>query len=422
MSTDNQTSSRKTGGFGLLIRRLLPIIVLVGAVGGVMAMGALKPQPEEKAAVVKAAPVLVASPVKQDVRLSVRTQGEVTPRTVISLVPQISGKITSVARSFLEGGAFQKGDVLIQIEQREYALRVTQARATVAQMRTRLVSEQAEAEVAKRESGALGIGADSALALREPQLAEAQAMLASAEAALEEAKLQLERTSIRAPFDGRVREKLVDIGEYVTPGSRLGEIFSVQIADVKIPLTDDELGQLGLDIGYAQTATAPGPAVTLSASVAGKPHQWQGRLARTDSGYDPETRVLFAYVEVEDPYGAGSDNGTPLAAGLFVTAEIEGRPVDGGMVVPRSALRGTDRVFIAKEDNTLEIRTVSVASSDRTRAILTSGLTGTEKVITSPVRGAADGMKVEVVDNSRVTSADAGETSEATQATPVTSN
>ena len=109
--------------------------------------------------------------------------------------------------------------------------------------------------------------------------------------------------------------------------------------------------------------------------------------------------MLFAFVEVLDPYGAGSDNGTPLASGLFVTAEIDGREIDTAVFIPRTGLRGTDRVYVAREDETMEVRTVTVAYSDRERAIITAGLEPGENVITSPVRGAADGMKIQAVDS-----------------------
>ncbi|MCI5047333.1 MAG: efflux RND transporter periplasmic adaptor subunit [Aquisalinus sp.] len=401
---DGQTTpAPKKRDIGLLIRRLLvgglPLFVIVAGILGLAGMSALKPTPEEKEEVIKAPPVLVAAAQEEVARLSVVTQGEVRPRTEIKLVPQVSGKITYVSPSFIEGGAFEKGDELLRIEPEEYRLRVVQARANVAQARTRLRSEEAEAEVARREADELGLDtATSPLALREPQLAEARAMIDSAEAALGEAELQLARTSIRAPFSGRVRRKNVDIGQYITPGMELGDIFSVQVMQVALPLTDAELGQLGLQVGFIETAENKGPAVTLEALVSGRPHQWTGRIVRTDSGYDPQTRVLFAYAEVEDPYGAGSDEGTPMASGLFVSARIEGRVLEDAVVVPRTALRGEAEVYVVTPEEELEIRPVAVASSDRDRVVLSGGLEAGEQVVTSPVRGAANGMKVDIVD------------------------
>ena len=392
---------------GLAVKRILvfilPVLLILLAVAGTMIMGALVPDPEEKESEITAAPVLVAEAFSEDTRLSISTQGEVRPRTEISIVPQVSGKIAFISPTFLEGGAFKQGDLLLQVEQREYQLRVVQARANVARSQTKLTSEKAEAEIAKRDWQEMGREATeiSALALREPQLAEARAALASANAALGEAQLNLDRSSIRAPFDGRVRTKKVDFGQYITPGSNLGEIYAVQIMDVPLSLTDDELGQLGLDIGFIETETNRGPEAILTARVAGRERLWRGRVARTDSGYDAKTRTLFAYVEVIDPYGAGAANGAPLAPGLFVNAQIMGKSIASSVIIPRTALRGNDQVYIAKSDDTMEIRKVTVASSDRKRAVITDGLKVGEKVVTSPVRGAGDGMKIAIVDRAK---------------------
>ncbi|MEM9617766.1 MAG: efflux RND transporter periplasmic adaptor subunit [Pseudomonadota bacterium] len=391
---------KKPKDIGLAVKRLvvfaLPAVVLVGAIGANMAMSIFSPKPEEKEEVIKATPVVVAEAQAERVRLSVSAQGEARPRTQINLTSQVSGKINYVSPQFIEGGAFEEGDVLVRIEPAEFEFRVVQARANVAQARNRFASEEAEARIARKDWEELGQGEGSALALREPQMAEAEAALASARAILREAELQLERTTIRAPFKGRVQTQLANLGQFVRPGDNLGEIFSSDVMEVALPLTDSELGELGLTIGFRKDANNPGPDVVLTALVAGEPRIWRGRIAHTDSGYDRQTRVLFAYAEVDDPYGAGADNGAPLAAGLFVTAEIQGREIDNSVVVPRAALRGNDQVFVARDDDTLEIRKVAVASSDRNRAILIGGVEPGERVITSPVRGAADGIELAV--------------------------
>jgi RND family efflux transporter MFP subunit len=379
-----------------LLKFFLPLLVLILAAFLFMQMGKLKPTPETKSEAPRAAPVVTAIARQQNVTLSVQTQGEVRPRTEINLAAQVGGKIASVSPSFLDGGQFKKGQVLIRIESADYDLRVTQAQANVAQAETVLTRELSEADIARQDWEDLGDGAASALTLRQPQVAEARARLAANMAALDEAKLQQKRTIIRAPFNGRVREKLVSAGEYITPGQQLGRIYAINIMDVKLPLTDLDLAKIGLGIGFNQSADTPGPEVILSATVAGEPQEWRGVITRTDSGYDSSTRVLFAYAEVADPYGEGANNGTPLASGLFVNARIVGRSVENSVVVPRNALRGTDTIYIANDDNTLSIRPVRVASSERDQVVIVNGLSPGEAVITSPVRSVAEGMRIEI--------------------------
>jgi len=229
-------------------------------------------------------------------------------------------------------------------------------------------------------------------------MAEARARLASAQAGLGEAKLQQSRTVVYAPFDGRVRERSVSIGDTINAGQNIGRVYAIDIAEVKLPLTDTDMARLGLGIGFTASKAKPGPEATLSAVVAGELHTWQGRISRVSSSYDTATRVLFAYAEVKDPYGKGSDNGVPLASGLFVNVGIEGREVVDSIIVPRTALRGSDTIYIANDNKTLSLRTVKVASSSREMVVISSGLSSGERVITSPIRGVADGMKIELAD------------------------
>ena len=371
------------------------------AVVGFATMAAMKPKPEEKEDVVKALPVITAKAVSENVTLKVTAQGEVQPRQQINIVPQVGGKIAYMSPKFIEGGRFEKGDLLIRIESAEYDLRVVQANANVAQAETVVTREKSESEIALRDWQELGRqGQPSALTLRQPQMAEAAARLEAARAQLEEAELQQRRTAIYAPFSGRVTDRFVDQGEFVNAGTKLGEIYSTAVMDVRLPLTNEDLARADLKLGFIASKDNPGIPVTLNANVAGDYASWTGNIVRTDSRFDPDTRVLFAYAEVRDPFGKGASDGIPLAPGLFVTAQIKGEAIDNSVVIPRSALRGKDQVFVAQTDGTLTIKTVEVASSDRDKAVITDGLYAGTSVITSPIRGAAEGMKIEEVERS----------------------
>ena len=397
------------------LKFILPLIVLGAAVAGVMFMGKMKPKAETKSEPPSATPVVTAFAKSRSVELSVTSQGEVRPRTEIKLAAQVGGRVTWMAPGFLEGGRFKKGQVILRLESAEYDLRVTQADANVAQAQTVLTREISESDIARRDWEDLGEGKASALTLREPQMAEARARLASAQAGLGEAQLQQSRTVVYAPFTGRVREKSVSLGDTISAGQNIGRVYGVAIAEVKLPLTDVDMARLGLGIGFLSTKAKPGPDVVLSATVAGEPHTWRGRITRISSSYDPATRVLFAYAEVADPYGKGADNGVPLASGLFVNVTIAGREVVNSIIVPRTALRGSDTVYIANEDKTLSLRTVKVASSSREMVVISSGLTVGETVITSPIRGVAEGMKIELADFSGDDNAETASAEEAGQ-------
>lgn len=373
----------------------LPLLIIAGFVALFVVLNVTQPRPDREIPEPRPVAVFVAQAEQSSVQLEIQTQGEVTPLTEIALVAQVAGRIAYVNPSFVQGGFFEAGEVLVRLEDEDYRLAVTRAEALVAQRQQALVREQAEASLAAEEWQAIGRGEASALTLREPQMADARAQLAAAEAGLREARLALSRTRISAPFNGRVRQKLADLGQYVAPGTRIGEVFSTDTAQVRLPLTDSELGRAGIPVAFRAQDWDSAPRVTFSASLGGEWRQWEGRIVRTDSAIDPQTRTLNAIAEIMDPYGAAAEAaGAPLAIGLFVDARVPGRSLDNAITLPRAALRGADQVLVARPDGTLSVRTVNVIESRPDRVVVTGGVNNGEYVITSPLRGAADGMRV----------------------------
>jgi len=359
-----------------------------------------KPKPERQEVDIPVPAVHVVKAVSSDIQVNVDAQGSVTPQREIDLVPEIAGKIINVADGFLAGGFFKKGDVLIRIEPRDYKFAVTRAEAELASARQRLALEQAEGEQARRDWVQLGEeGEPTPLVLREPQLAEARAQMAAAQAQLDDARLDLERTVIRAPFAGRVRQKNVDIGQYVTPGSVLGRIYATDVVEVRLPLTDRQIGYLGLP--HSPHLDIPPVEVTLKARFAGEYHEWPARIYRTEGAIDPRSRVLYAVAEVEDPFGLnGQDKDrAPLSVGLFVEADIKGKAYKNVFALPRQALKEQNQLIIVKDDNTLEFRTVTVLQSNATAAYIRDGLREGERVMSSTLENPVDGMTVQVLED-----------------------
>ena len=248
------TIDEQTGGSGLvrkIFAVLIPIAIFAGFLLLVFAAKKMEKKPEVKKRTRPVFAVMATAAVSDKVQLSVKAQGESRPRTEIDLVPEVAGKIIYVSPKFLSGGLFSKGDVLYRIDQADYNVGVIRAEASVARAQQVLTREEAEGAIAAQDWEDLGEGREaSALTLREPQLLEARAGLQSAQADLENAQLRLARTEVRAPFNGRVREKSAGLGQYVNPGSRLGRIFSTDIAEVRVALTDADLTKLDLPVAY----------------------------------------------------------------------------------------------------------------------------------------------------------------------------
>jgi RND family efflux transporter MFP subunit len=378
------------------LKVVLPLVVVV--VGAIVAAAMIrsKKDPEIRETEVPVPAVRVQRVELRDVQLTVHSQGTVSPRTESVLVPEVAGRVTWVAPSFASGGFFEKDEVLLKIDAHDYRQAVVQAGASVAQAELRLERERAEADVARAEWSDLGEGDASPLTLREPQLAEAEAAVEAARAVLQRAERDLARTELRAPYTGRVRDKVVDVGQFVAPGNALARVYAVDYAEIRLPLPDDDLAFIDLPLDYrGESDRGAGPRVVLRARFAGKTHAWKGRIVRTEGEIDARSRMIHAVARVNDPYARGDDpDRPPLVAGLYVDAEIEGRRVSNVAVLPRSAVRGDNQVLIVSEDERLHFRTVEILRQARNEVIVASGLAEGERVCLSPLAVVTDGMRV----------------------------
>jgi RND family efflux transporter MFP subunit len=383
------------------MKLLLPLaIVLLGAAAATSMIMSRK-APDTHVREIKPPLVRTLQVKLEDVRLTVRSQGTVSPRTQSTLVPEVSGPLIFVDRAFAAGGFFESGTVLLKVDPHHYRQALVQARAAVAQTELRLAQEEAEGEVAREEWEDLGEGEVSPLTLREPQIAEARAAVEAARSAVLTAERNLDRTMIRAPYDGRVRSKHVDLGQYVTPGTQLASIYAVDFAEVRLPLPDADLAFVDLPLVYrGDEGEESRPAVTLRSEFAGQLFEWHGRIQRTEGEIDPRSRMVHVVAVVADPYGRGENpDRPPLAAGMYVEAHIVGREVADVAIVPRTAIRNRNQVLIVDDDDRLRFRDVDVLRHEDGSTLIASGLMPGERVLLSNLTTVTDGMRVRLEDD-----------------------
>jgi len=385
-----------------LLKVVLPLLVLGGAAAVASALIAAKEEPKPRPPEDRRPLVNVIAASKSDVRFEVSVYGTARPRTEIVVAPQVSGRVDHVSPTLREGGFFPKGEVLIRIDDRDYRLAVTQAKAVVAQANARLDREKAEAGIAKREWERFGKGEANPLVLRKPQLAEARAFVASAEAQLAAANLALERTVIAAPYAGRVRARNVDLGQFVAVGTPVATIYATAFAEVRLAIPNDQVAFIDLPLSYSlahpdtEAEGGAGPEVSLIAVFGGREVEWKGRIVRTAAELDPRTRVIYTLVRVRDPYGLDSEVRAPLLIGTYVRGVIPGREAKGVFVLPAGAVVGQDRVLVVDGENRLRFRTVTVLRRQADDVIVSAGLTEGDRISVTPVELAVDGMKVRV--------------------------
>lgn len=334
---------------------------------------------------------------RQDYQVIVHTRGTVRPRTESTLIPQVSGRIVSVAPAFRAGGFFEEGDELLSIDSSDYETSLVVSEAALARARLLLAEEEARADQARKDWEKLGDGGrPTALVLREPQLIEARASLASAQARMDEAHRNLSRTRITAPYAGRVLEQRVDFGQFVSTGTVLARIYAVDFAEIRLPLTDRQLAFVNLPELYRGEATygQGGPKVTLKADLGGRKYSWEGRIVRSEGAIDSRSRQLFVVAQVEDPYGRSVEDRPPLKVGLFVEAQIEGKLLHDVVVIPRTLLKENSYVLVIDDQSKLRRRPVEILWRDTKNIVVSEGLISGEILCLTQVPYAVDGMEV----------------------------
>ena len=369
---------------------ILPVIIILGAGLGSIALVISAPVVPQTQQASPPASVRVLSVQPRSLRLRVPSQGVVEPLILADLIPEVSGKITWISPALVPGGSFEAGEVLLRIDEEDY-------RSTVRRRQAALSRAAAEEELAHQEFGRQQelvnkkLTSESILdnALRVHRIAEAN--LTDARLALNEALRALKRTRLEAPFAGLVGRETVDLGQFVSRGQKVAQLYGRQFVEVRLPLADRQLAYLDIPPGASGELPVAGrPKVTLSAHFAGREHRWQGEIVRMEAELDAHTRMAHLVARV----GNDLQDSLPVPIGLFVKADIEGREVGNLVVLPRAALRDNEQVLVVDEENRLQHRQVSLFRFEQEEVLIDAGLEEGELVCVSPLRTVVAGMPV----------------------------
>lgn len=372
-----------------MIRKFVaPLLVTLGfaLAASALMMTSLRVEPAIPEAIPKVVKVINVQ--LEKIRLTVRSQGTIAPRTESELVPEVSGRVLAVSPALAAGGHFKKGDVLLRIDDADYRTALSRARSSV--QRT-----EAELELAQFEHGRQKSLQDRKLASRSQfeqaarTLKVASAAHADAVTAAKQAERDLWRTELQAPFDGRVRSERADVGQFIQRGTSIGTLYASDTVEVRLPVADRQLAFLNIPFGYQGDIDAPdAPKVILKAEFAGEKLSWEGTIVRTEAEIDAQSRMVNVVAQVR------TMNDPQLTVGLFVSAEIQGREVDNVIVLPRSALRGNDRVLVVDEEDRLYHRDITPLRLYEDKVIVQAGLVTGERVCISQIQTVIDGMRV----------------------------
>lgn len=343
---------------------------------------------------------------KEVYRTAETSQGEVASPTEIDLTTEVRGKLVEVSPALVSGGFFKAGETLARIDSSDYEAAVQRAKAEVARAQVAKITQEAEAAVALQEWQSLGEnrGEPSDLLLRKPQLAEADANLQAAMANLKKAEKDLERTVLTAPFNGRVRQKYADVGQFLRDADRVARIYSVEAAEVRLPLPIEKTRFLDLPLDYTNADLKTEHPVQLSATFGGQEFTWEARLDRVEGEVDPRTRMIYLVARVDQPYALdpAHPNRPPLAVGMFVNARILGQEIQNAVEAPRQVMHDRDTVLVVtpsdkeKQYHQINIRPVEVIQRNESTIVIRDGLNTGEKICISPLSIVTEGMLVRV--------------------------
>jgi len=374
------------------IKAIITIAVLLAAVAAAAGIIMSRPMPEQLTVSETTSAIRAMTVVKESLRLKIRSEGTVTPKTQTNVIPEIKGRVTWISPNLVVGGYFQAGDLLVTIDAADYEARTGLAQA-------QLLRAEAELEHKRFELQRLqtlikdNLVSQSNLenAARAHKIAKANVI--ESKINLAQAERDLSRTKITAPFEGMVRSESIDIGQFVQQGAPIASIYASDAIEVRLPIVNAQLAYLdpaNLQRGELDPATAP--MIRLTARYAGTSFVWRGQLARTEGEIDAQSRMITAVARVRQDNQ--SPDVPPLQVGAFVAAEIEGQYLDDIVRLPRAALRPNSQVLIIDGDNRLRFRAVNVLRLENDFVLIDSGLESGEVVNLSPIQTVVDGMRV----------------------------
>ena len=402
-----------------VLKFILPIGIILLGVVLFRTVASMKPK-------VKKAPAAAVIPVVEVFELHSKSRkagvfatGVVRPEQEVTLLPELGGKVTYVAKQLTPGGRVKKGQVLIRIDAREYQLSLEQQQGMLRNSELQVELEQARAELAKHEWELIGEkGKAPDIVSRKSQQAAAEVTVRSNKSAIRRARLNLARTVIRAPFDATVVSERVDVGQVVAPSFQLAQLVGTQRMRVNVSLALGDLdliqipslnGEVGSSARIVQNLT---PSKTL---------ERKGQVVSLVERLDEQTRRAQVVVSVEDPFS--KEGGLPLMPGAYVDVTIEGSAFESVLEVPRATVYEGNVVWVVNKNRELERRELRPAWGEAESLFLVEGKGGLlagERVVFTRLAAPVVGMRVNTPDDVAAdTPADAGAVT--TEATPPTS-
>lgn len=319
-----------------------------------------------------------------DSKISLPSRGMLEPAQEAQLMSQVTGKVTYIADNFATGTDFKKGDILLKVEPAIAELELQRAKAQLSQARLAEMELKAnlEAKSSLRNRSDL-----SPLAQGTPQRELAETNTSTAEAAVKLAEKQLEQTTLRAPFDGRVMMRVVQLHEQLAPGAPIARIYTTNQYKVRLPVTQQQLAFIDLPDGKKR-----GSEVEIYDDINGL--KLKGHIIRSE-GHIAQNRLIYLIAQLDD---LTQEQQTRLLPGSLLDARISSRELANIIAIPGQALRANNTVWLL-DDGHLKTRPVEVLYRAKDQVYLRSGVAPGEKIIVSHIAAVTENMRLRDLDS-----------------------
>ena len=378
-----------------MIKKLKPLFILLGAFALsylLWFLGQVQPDPVEE---LPPPDVIIEILTPKDFQVQISSNGTTTPLTQTVLTAEVGGEVIYRSKKFAEGASVIEGEILAKIDDTDLQLQYKNALLQLANAEVQYSLQLAEAEVAKEAWDKIGDGVASDLTLKKPQLKQAEAFLEVAKAQVSSAAKKLNKTEIIAPYAGRIQNVNIDLGTTIIPGQPVGAMYTSSEIEITLAVKDNDLQFLSIPMDGRKLNPSEQASVVIESFYKGKTQSWKGKLERVDGVIDPVTRMINLIAVFKNDFIESDKPNLPI--GLFVEAKIDGITLKNIFEIPINSISKDNEVYIVDKDNQLELRKLTVLKKYSEFVIIKDGLRAGERIVTSKLSTASNGIKVNPV-------------------------
>ena len=378
-----------------MIKKLKPLFILLGAFALsylLWFLGQVQPDPVEE---LPPPDVIIEILTPKDFQVQISSNGTTTPLTQTVLTAEVGGEVIYRSKKFAEGASVIEGEILAKIDDTDLQLQYKNALLQLANAEVQYSLQLAEAEVAKEAWDKIGDGVASDLTLKKPQLKQAEAFLEVAKAQVSSAAKKLNKTEIIAPYAGRIQNVNIDLGTTIIPGQPVGAMYTSSEIEITLAVKDNDLQFLSIPMDGRKLNPSEQASVVIESFYKGKTQSWEGKLERVDGVIDPITRMINLIAVFKNDFIETDKPNLPI--GLFVEAKIDGITLKNIFEIPINSISEDNEVYIVDKDNQLELRKLTILKKYSEFVIIKDGLKAGERIVTSKLSTASNGIKVNPV-------------------------